>query len=119
MSHAPDVARLQRISLELLDRPAPLRGFLHNRNHSKGTALQPAGHSFFALGDHKVDLLESSFCCLPVNALEESSDVIGSFQTVVDHESVFEDIQDKNGVTPRRMPRIVFINPASVRSGAS
>jgi hypothetical protein len=74
MSHGPDVARLQRISLELLDRPAPLRGFLHNRHHSKGTALQPAGHSFFALGDHKVDLLESSFYCLPVNALEESSE---------------------------------------------
>jgi hypothetical protein len=50
-------------------------------------------------GGKKAVLLKPSFGCLPVNVLEESGDVIGSLQTVVDHEGVFENVQDKNGVT--------------------
>ena len=57
-------------------------------------------------------LLKPSFGCLPVRVLEESGDVIGSLQTIVDHEGVFEDIQDKDGVTPDQMSPVVFVNPA-------
>ena len=62
--------------------------------------------------DKKVVLLKPSFGCFPVNVLEESGDVIGSLQTVVDHEGVFEDIQDKDGVTPDQMSPVVFVSPA-------
>jgi hypothetical protein len=57
-------------------------------------------------------LLKPSFGCLPVHVLEESGDVIGSLQTIVDHEGVFEGIQDEDGGTPDQMSPVVFVNPA-------
>ena len=57
-------------------------------------------------------LLQPSFGSLPVDVLEIGSDVVGSFQTVIDHKRMLEDIQDQDRCAAGRVSHVVFIDPA-------
>lgn len=59
-----------------------------------------------------VDLFQPSFGSLPVDVLEIGSDVIGPFQTVVDHKGVLEDIQYQDGCAAGQVSHVVFVDPA-------
>jgi hypothetical protein len=59
-----------------------------------------------------MDLLQPSFRSFPVDILEIGSDVVGFFQTVIDHKGVLEDIQDQDGRATGQVSRVMFIDPA-------
>jgi len=48
---------------------------------------------------------------LPVDILEESSDIIRPFQLVIEHISMFENIHHQHGRTPGQMPGLMLIDP--------
>ena len=59
-----------------------------------------------------MDLLQPSFGSLPVDVLEIGSDVVGSFQTVIDHKRMLEDIQDQDGRATGQVSHVMFVDPA-------
>jgi hypothetical protein len=47
----------------------------------------------------------------PVNCLEESFNVIGALQPIVDHKGMLKDVHYQNGCCPRKVSRIMLVDP--------
>jgi hypothetical protein len=60
---------------------------------------------------NKVFLFQSGLGGAPMDVFKKSLDVVRPFQPVIDHESVFEDIHDQQGIAPGRVGDIVFVDP--------